>query len=66
MKYCTAESKGVDIVRSLISEGYFVLASSAACKTVRLRHRVNGNFMSVCIVGEQVFVLKNGRLVKRV
>lgn len=65
MKCCTAESKGADIVRSLVSEGYYVLANSAACKTVRLRHRVNGNFMSVCVVGSQVVVLKNGRMIKK-
>lgn len=65
MRCCTAESKGADIVRSLVSEGYYVLARSAACNTVRLRHRVNGNFMSVRVVGSQVVVLKNGRMIKK-
>lgn len=56
--------RAAQIVQSLLTEGYTLIAQSNACEVCTLKHTSNGNRISVEVGELGVYVFKNQRLVK--
>lgn len=56
--------RAAQIVLSLLTEGYSLIAQSNGCEVCTLRHKSNGNRVRVEIGQLGVYVYKNNKFVK--
>ncbi len=63
-RFSKIRQRAAQIAVSLLSEGYMMVSQSNACETVILRHRSNGNHMTIRCGELGVYVWKNQLLKK--
>lgn len=59
-----AQKRGAEIVRSLLIEGYIRTSQSEGLRIMVLRHRYNGNVITVICAANGVTLYKNGAFLK--